>query len=87
MPVCRGARVRGYQAASDGKAKKTRFAWVPVLVFRYQDYYKAHGKPWLSLLNRPKPVLGMWPAEAVGQRHTVRFLAAADAAAASVLYF
>ena len=37
----------------------------------YTDYYHAHGKPWLSLLNRNKPVLNMWPAESVGQRHSI----------------
>jgi hypothetical protein len=38
----------------------------------YREYYAATGAPWLSLINRPKPTLNMWPAEGLGQTHTVR---------------
>jgi hypothetical protein len=37
----------------------------------YREYYAATGTPWLSLINRPKPTLNMWPAERLGQTHTV----------------
>jgi prolyl 4-hydroxylase len=37
----------------------------------YKSYYRTHGIPWLSMHNRAKPVLNMWPAERVGQQHVV----------------
>lgn len=37
----------------------------------YADYYQAHGIPWLSVHNRPRPELNMWPAERLGQVHKV----------------
>ena len=35
------------------------------------EYYKEHGQPWLARFGRPSPVLNMWPANYVGQTHTV----------------
>jgi prolyl 4-hydroxylase len=37
----------------------------------YADYYQKHGIPWLSVHNRPRPELNMWPAERLGQVHRV----------------
>jgi len=37
----------------------------------YKNYYLENGIPWLSMHNRPKPVLNMWPAERMGQQHTI----------------
>mmetsp|Transcript_29738 Transcript_29738/g.60779 ORF Transcript_29738/g.60779 Transcript_29738/m.60779 type:complete len:459 (-) Transcript_29738:262-1638(-) len=37
----------------------------------YKDYFETTGVPWLSMHERPKPVLNMWPAERLGQVHTV----------------
>ena len=38
---------------------------------RLAEYYAAHGTHWLSVLGRPAPSLHMWPADAIGQVHTV----------------
>ena len=35
------------------------------------EYYKGLGRPWLARYGRPAPVLNMWPANYVGQTHTV----------------
>lgn len=35
------------------------------------QYFKHHNTPWLSKYGRPTPVLNMWPANHVGQTHTV----------------
>lgn len=37
----------------------------------YKRYYHENGIPWLSMHNRPKPVLNMWPAERIGQEHMI----------------
>jgi len=37
----------------------------------YKKYYETHGIPWLSMHNRAKPVLNMWPAETIGQQHAI----------------
>lgn len=44
---------------------------LPDALCRYRNYYTTHGIPWLSMHNRPKPVLNMWPAEQVGQTHVI----------------
>jgi len=36
-----------------------------------EQYYQHHGYPWLARYGRPAPVLNMWPANYLGQTHTV----------------
>lgn len=35
------------------------------------QYYKQNGQPWLARYGRPPPVLNTWPANYVGQTHTI----------------
>lgn len=37
-----------------------------------KQYFQEHGTPWLSHYPRPKPRLPFWPADYVGQRHSVK---------------
>jgi len=37
-----------------------------------RQYYQHYGYPWLATYGRPAPVLNMWPAEYLGQTHTIR---------------
>jgi len=36
-----------------------------------RNYYDTHGIPWLSVHDRPAPILNMWPADRIGQSHQV----------------
>lgn len=36
------------------------------------QYYDHYGYPWLASYGRPTPVLNMWPADYLGQKHTVK---------------
>ena len=37
-----------------------------------RQYYQHYGFPWLAKFGRPAPVLNIWPAEYLGQTHTVK---------------
>ena len=50
--------------SQDYKKVKAEVQW-------YADYYQKHGIPWLSVHNRPRPELNMWPAERLGQVHRI----------------
>lgn len=38
---------------------------------RMEDYYTEHGTPWLADMKRKPPDMFMWPADRIGQKHSV----------------